>query len=134
LRPSPDQIEVALFGHGYGECVLVHLGADHWIVVESCIDSHSGEPAALSYLRGLGVEPAQAVKLIVATHWHDDHVRGLSRVLDACHEASLCCASALGHKEFLAAVLLYEQRNLVAGGSGVREIAEVWRILERRDG
>jgi hypothetical protein len=33
-RPADDQIEVSLFGPGYGECCLIHIGNGKWIVVE----------------------------------------------------------------------------------------------------
>ncbi|HAS16681.1 MAG: hypothetical protein A2035_06355 [Nitrospirae bacterium GWA2_42_11] len=78
LPPKSDQIEVTLIGPGYGETILIHLGNNKWVVVDSCIDSRTSEPAALSYLQSIGINPETSVVLIIATHWHDDHVRGSS--------------------------------------------------------
>ncbi len=50
--PSPDQIEVCIFGPNYGECVLIHLGSANWIVIDSCI--YEAEPVLVAYFRALG--------------------------------------------------------------------------------
>ena len=132
--PEADQIEISLFGPGFGECCLAHLGSGHWIAVDSCIHSDSGEPAALYYLQQIGVNPADGIRLIIATHWHDDHIRGIARVFAACPDANFCGASALTRAEFLATVLPYEQRSTVASGPGVREIFDVFEVLKRPNG
>jgi hypothetical protein len=59
--PQYDEIEVSVFGSGYGESVLVHLGQHEWMVVDSCVDMPSGQPAPIQYLRGLGINPAETV-------------------------------------------------------------------------
>ena len=69
LAPEENEIEISLFGPGYGECVVVHLGSDHWVVVDSCIDVESRRPVAVEYLEILGRDPAGAVKCVVASHW-----------------------------------------------------------------
>lgn len=75
--PAPDQIEISVFGPGFGECVLVHLGEGHWIIVDSCMNRTVRKPAALAYFDEIGIDPAAAVEAVVATHWHDDHVSGI---------------------------------------------------------
>jgi beta-lactamase superfamily II metal-dependent hydrolase len=132
LSPNPDQIEIILFGPGYGECVIVHLGNNHWIVIDSCIDSETQQPAALSYFNQIGIQPEDAVRLIIATHWHDDHIRGLSRVLTKCKKSRFCCSAALTHEEFLATVLNYETRSSITLTSGLKEIFEIYKELEKR--
>lgn len=132
MQPAHDQLEVTLIGPGYGECCVVHLGSNHWITIDSCIDSHSRQPAALSYLDSIGVDASEAVRLIVATHWHDDHIRGIGKVLGCCSNSRFCCSAALTRKEFIATVCQYGGKNPIAGGPGVREISEVLHILEKR--
>lgn len=130
--PDPDEIELTLFGPGYGESIVLHTGGGAWVIVDSCIDE-AGKPAALAYLEGIGLDPARAVRLIVASHWHDDHVRGMARLAEACGQAEFCCAAALRSEEFLAAVDALERRHRTFARSGVREIHGVFsRIAERK--
>lgn len=133
MSPKADQLEVTLFGPGYGECILVHLGNGHWIIVDSCLDSSTFQPAAISYLEDIGIDPARAVKLVIATHWHDDHIGGMSKLVSFCSGAKFCCSSALGKEEFLAMVRAYDKRHMIVSGPGVREVNEVFEILRERD-
>lgn len=130
--PAPHQVEVTLFGPGYGESSVIHLGSGNWIVIDSCIDSETRAPAALSYLQSIGVDPVGAVKLIVATHWHDDHIGGMAELVGVCTNAEFCSSSAYSTTEFLAAVTPFTQRNSVAGGSGVKELMGVLNVLGSR--
>jgi beta-lactamase superfamily II metal-dependent hydrolase len=127
--PASNELEISLFGPGYGESVLVHVGANQWAILDSCRDPGTGFPATLGYLDSLGVDPATSVRVVVATHWHDDHIRGLAETVQRCSDARFVCASALTKREFVAMVTRYEARNEVQGGSGVREIFEVLRYL-----
>ena len=126
--PGHDEIELALFGPGYGESVVMHIGDGEWVVVDSCIDK-DGRPNALTYLENLGLDPAEVVVLVVATHWHDDHIRGMERVVEACDRARFCCSAALGREEFLSIVGALEDRSFSGFGSGVRELHGVFTRL-----
>jgi len=99
--PASHELEVSLFGPGYGECVLVHLGSGEWLIIDSCINQYNGGNPALDYLKSLGIDPNEAVKLIVASHWDDDHVRGLSGILEECREASFVRSLALDNMAFI---------------------------------
>lgn len=129
--PEPDELEVSLFGPGYGEAVVVHVGAGKWIVVDSCIEPYSRQPVALRYLRDLRLDADDAVKLIVATHWHDDHIRGLAAVLQECSSARIAISDALAKDEFLALTALYD-KSPVRGNSGLNEFILVFRTLGER--
>ena len=129
--PARNEFEITLFGPGYGECIVLHVGDGVWIVVDSCIDAQ-GMPAAIPYLRGIGVDPATGVALVVATHWHDDHIRGMARLVAACANARFCCAAALCREEFLAAVGTAEASSASRAGSGFREIRDVLTDLRSR--
>jgi hypothetical protein len=129
--PKPDELEISLFGPGYGESVALHLGGGRWMIVDSCVDAESGRAAVLTYLEQIGVNCATQVALVLATHWHDDHVRGLSEVVQTCEKSRFLCSAALQNGEFLAltqsAVLGAERTT-----SGVREFARVLEILRER--
>lgn len=134
-RPDADEVEFTLLGPGYGESALVHLGSDTWIVVDSFVQrgGEGNDPAAIRYLESIGVNPGETVELIVATHWHDDHIGGIADLIERCPRATFCCSAALSQKEFLAAVGALGAREVSVIGSGVREIYEVFS-MSRRDG
>lgn len=131
--PAPDEFEISLFGPGYGESVVAHLGAGQWIVVDSCVDSATKEIAPLAYLDSLGLDPASAVRLVVASHWHDDHIRGLSTVVRRCANARFVSAVALNRREFTSMVVKYEARNKIAAGTGVGEMFEILQLLNETE-
>ena len=85
-KPEYDEFELSLFGPGVGECIVIHLGAGEWIIVDSCKGER--DPAAIEYLKSLKVSLEHEVKLVVATHWHNDHIRGLDTILSKCPVAS----------------------------------------------
>jgi hypothetical protein len=93
---------VSLFGNGDGECIVMHLGDERWLVVDSFRDE-SGTPVALAYLDALRVS-RRAIRLVAATHYHSDHVAGLSDVLAASPRARLITSSAIGDRRFLEAI------------------------------
>jgi len=131
--PASDQIEIAVLGPGFGECIIVHLGAGNWIVVDSCIDSATGEPAALSYLTERRVSFDKVIR-VIATHWHDDHIRGMARQLRAFTKARFCTSPALTRNEFVASILKYNSRHAIVAGSGATEMCEVLEVLRSRAG
>lgn len=131
-NPAKDEIDVVVIGPGFGECILIHIGAGEWIVIDSCVDSSSERPAAIVYLEKIGVDPSQAVKLVCASHWHDDHVGAMAELVGACTAADFACSAALSRSEFveLASVL---NRNLsLIQPAGPTEIYNVLNILEQR--
>ncbi|MGQ0465469.1 MAG: MBL fold metallo-hydrolase [Sporichthyaceae bacterium] len=103
--PSADVVEISVFGPGYGECVVVHLGDGEWLVVDSCTFGRGGAPAALTYLDEIGVDVPTQVVLVVATHWHDDHVRGLRSVVEEAPQAQVWMSAAIGFAELMALTL-----------------------------
>ena len=122
--PRKGEIELTLLGPGYGESIVLHVGGGVWVLVDSCVDT-DGTPRALRYLESIGVDPAEAVVLIVATHWHDDHIRGIANLAEICHQATFCCASVFCQKEFLAAAHALEGHHFSVAGSGLRELHNV---------
>lgn len=110
----------------------MHLGNGRWAVVDSCEDEN-GHPLALRYLEALGVDPARSVILIVTTHWHDDHIRGMGQLVQTCEAANFSCASVLTSEEFMQTVRALDDRHDSGRvRSGLRELHTVLVTLRRR--
>lgn len=122
--PAVDEIEVTLLGPGRGEGIVVHYGDGSWMVVDSCI-KRDGRPAALAYLDSIGVSP-DAVTHLVATHWHDDHIRGFGELVRNCPGSAVVISAALECDEFFM-LAASEGAGMISGSSGVRELAHVLR-------
>jgi hypothetical protein len=132
--PLGDTLEVSLFGTGNGEALAIHLGKGKWMLIDSCVSPSNDLPLSLAYLYSLGVNPASDVTLIVATHWHDDHVRGLSTLVEHCTSAELVFSQALEFDEFQKIFGLYldEHINFEREKSGVVQMGNCLRLLLER--
>ena len=102
--PAADVLEVSIFGPGKGESVVVHLGSNTWMVVDSCLERRTAGrpkvPSPLAYLMRMGVDVGSCVKLVVATHAHDDHFAGIAELYRNCHSADFVCSTAMSKEEF----------------------------------
>jgi len=119
--PECDQIEVSIFGPGRGESCVVHLGAGEWIVVDSCVSRAQAENPVLGYLERIGVDVAKAVKLLVATHAHDDHIAGIAEIFRAARSAFFVMPVAMTPEEFAGVVV---SDRLASSGLRRRAYAE----------
>ena len=129
-RPEPGTVEVNLFGPGYGESIAIHLGDNRWMIVDSCARGDA-EPAALLYLRRLGCD-LRDVKYLVATHWHDDHIRGFSTLIEQCPDADVFLSQALNVKPLLVRVMARTSRDLPSLSEMNRTIHTLIRRAARR--
>lgn len=57
---------------------------DRWVAIDSMLAG--GEAVALRYLRHRGVDPSH-IEIILATHWHSDHILGLDQLVTAAPNA-----------------------------------------------
>lgn len=131
--PDASVFEVSVFGPGKGESIVLHLGNDDWIVVDSCLNPDTGEPVALEYLESLGKDPAEVVRCIVATHGHDDHIGGMAKIVSSCPNAEFWCSDAHSRAEFRALIRM-EAETPEIPMSVFEEFREVFDILELRAG
>jgi hypothetical protein len=132
--PAPTQIELCLFGPNYGECVVIHLGNGHWVVVDSCLHGPAAdkEPICLAYFRSLGLDPANSIRAIIVTHWHDDHCRGISQVFRAAPAADILIPAAFTRPEFLRLSERVKENKLPIAGSKLREFSAVIEEISER--
>lgn len=132
VAPGSRELEVSVFGPGFGECILLHLGGGNWAVIDSCLDATTKQPAALQYLSSLGANPATSIQLVVATHWHDDHVDGISRVFETATSAIFACTSAVKEPDFKEVLAAWTGTRFLPGGSGVDELHSIMAELKNR--
>jgi hypothetical protein len=125
---------VSVFGRGVGECIVVHLGTGDWAIVDSFRPfGPRDDPIALKYLHSLGVDAEASVKLIVATHWDDDHHKGLSKLVADCPNARVVWSAALEKRRFFDWAERHQQRTRSGPySSGVREFCRVSDLLDQR--
>ena len=134
--PDADQFEITLIGTGggYGETIIIHIGRNQWVIVDSCKDPNTGIVLALDYLNAIGVKLKTQVKLVVCTHWDDDHIRGLGSVLRDCENAKFCISSVSDRKKFLQLVSLdFEKLDKVGSVTSSKELMECLNLVELRD-
>lgn len=129
-HPKDDELEITVLGGGFGESVVVHLGDREWLVVDSFMDGDL--PAAERYLRSIHAD-LDGVRLVVATHWDNDHVEGMAALLRACPRATLGFPTALGEGE-IGAYIRSKQHPLTAnvGGPRAREIKAAFEEADKR--
>jgi hypothetical protein len=119
-------------GGGYGESIIVHLGNGDWIVIDSCLDPNSRECLPLNFLKERKIE-LTSIKLIICTHWHDDHIGGLSKLLENCTEAKFSLARVNDLRKFLNFVSLdFEMEKSVASNSSTVEFNRCLEIAQKR--
>lgn len=99
--PADGTAEVSVFGRACGESAVVHLGDGDWAIVDSFRSPVTAEPVALDYLHALGVDVATRVRVVLATHWHWDHIDGIAAIVKACPAAAVFVSGALHLTELL---------------------------------
>ena len=129
-HPKPEQIEVSIFGRGNGESILVHLGDRNWIVVDSLMSGEKSVP--LIYFDHIGVKVDKEVKLVLASHWHDDHIKGLADVVDVAASASCSFPAAFLQDKFLKFASYFAPVPLSRATSGVKEMGRILEAMEAR--
>ena len=128
--PSRDEIEISIFGPGIGESIVIHVGNNEWLIVDSCIDRTTRNPIAIKYLKDLNVNISSSVKLFIVTHWHDDHIRGASAILGECEGALFVCSGAISPGEFIQFCL--SGKDALMESSGLDEFNEILEVLSSR--
>lgn len=102
------------------------------MIVDSTLNPETREPASLDYLAQLGVSAVESVKLVVVSHWDDDHIGGIGRVVEQCSQAVVACSQALNRKDIFEFVFEQEAAG-GALGSGLDELRTILRICHSRD-
>ena len=124
------EIHVGGQGGGYGECSVIHLGYNNWIVIDSCINRETKAPLPLEILSQREVD-LENVKLILCTHWHKDHISGLSTVLDNSPNAKFSFARAKDKDKFAAFIEFDYQNKVEFGNSSTKEFRDCLKSIKK---
>lgn len=132
MAPEVGEIEVSIFGPGRGEGIAVHLGNGQWITVDSCVNQRTTRNPLIDYLEEIGVDPAEAVRLVIATHAHDDHTAGIGDLFVAAKGASFVPSSAIASPQFFASIAADEDFEKQLNQSVRSEFRAVFAELDTR--
>jgi len=133
-KPTQSEVEITLIGTGggYGESIILKVGIDSWIIIDSCINPFSNEPLSIEYLSQIGVDTTKVI-LIVCTHWHNDHIKGLAKVLSLCPNAEFCFSAVHDLNKFLLLCELDNTKKLKGGSiSSTNEFSDCLAVINNR--
>ena len=74
-----DIFQIVLFGKGYGESILIHIGNDNYILIDSFKNPQTNAPIAIDYLLNVGLNE-NAIVGIICSHWDNDHIQGIASI------------------------------------------------------
>lgn len=124
--------ETVIFGKGNGESILVHLNNNEWLITDSCLNNDN-KPAALDYLCKNGINPATAVKIIVISHFHDDHIAGILETIRTCANAKVYISAALTKEEFVKYIFEFNTPEVSNKAREFSELFAYFRSSNRKD-
>lgn len=133
--PKDFEVEVTLIGTGggYGESIILKIGIDSWIIVDSCINpSEKNDSLAIQYLKNLEIDLSKVV-LIICTHWHNDHIKGLAKTLLSCPNAEFCFSSVNDIQKFLLLCELDWRKTSKGSIGSTTEFADCLKIVSDRN-
>lgn len=121
-----DNIEIVVFGKGVGECIVVKTATNKVIVVDSFINDETGNPIALDYLEKVGIK-SDAIKCLVLTHFHDDHIKGAYNIIQKSPNAKLVVNPFIGHINFLRAI---SEKRVSSNGDSLSGVGEICSLMK----
>jgi len=129
-KPAKNELEVTLIGAGSnaGESIVVHLADNKWMIIDSC--KSDGEVLPLYYLQKKEINLGDVI-FVMCTHWHSDHVRGLSNVISACPNAKLILPAFFTQKKAYEVLFASSVTNQ---SPVAKELHACLNILKEREG
>lgn len=105
------------------------------MIVDSCTAAQTRTPVALEYLESIGVS-VESVKVVVITHFHDDHIRGMSNIIERCVNARVCISGALTEQESIAFAMAHSSNDAFSdlAKPSTHELAKVLKMIDTHGG
>jgi len=151
--PAKEQLEITVFGPGFGESVVLHVPGIGWGVIDCCELTIEGRHVVppLDYLTNLLCAPYPKLAFVILTHPHKDHYSGMDDLLTKYPGGTerVCLYTGRGTRELR--MYLIQQRigyrydlpgllnvftaidNAVRKGASARKLSEMTTVVERRD-
>ena len=105
-RPKEDELEVSIFGSGYGESIVLHIPHVGWGIIDSCVQKFENKPIVppLEYLLKILYPQYPKLAFIILTHPHEDHCKGIDSIIKRYPGGieRVCRYDGFGLKEFRA--------------------------------
>lgn len=95
-------------------------------MIDSLLDDR-GRSAPLAYLQDLKVDVANSLLGVIVTHWHGDHIGGISQLLDAAPNARIVLPLTFGDENFTK----FANTCLGVENIDIRPLREIVRVAER---
>jgi hypothetical protein len=71
--------------------------------------------------------------MLVVSHWHDDHIKGVSKICKSCENARFALSSAMHQRDFFRFVNVVNKRPVYSyAGKSTDEIMQILNTLEKR--
>ncbi|MEZ8055963.1 MULTISPECIES: MBL fold metallo-hydrolase [Vibrio] len=121
------KLKVVVFGRGTGESILVELEENKWMVVDCFNNPKTKEPAPISYLKSIGLNPADVICKVVITHFHQDHVSGMYNLIRSISsDAKIYLSQAMTVDE---AKTYYSEIDILNNDETLSGISEFCKII-----
>ncbi|EIS4856863.1 MBL fold metallo-hydrolase [Vibrio parahaemolyticus] len=122
-----EELKTVTLGRGTGECILVELEENNWMVIDCFNEPSSGRPAPIVYLEHIGLSAKDVIKKVVITHFHTDHVMGMHKLIQEIDSsASIYMSLAMTHDE---AKKYYSEMNILNNDEKLSGVAEFCKII-----
>ncbi|HZX13773.1 MAG TPA: MBL fold metallo-hydrolase [Thermodesulfobacteriota bacterium] len=127
--PADDQIEITVFGPGYGESIVVYIPGLGWGVIDSCRYEFKNTTyiLPLEYLKAYNVT---SLCFVILTHPHADHYRGMGEILRHFDSSikRICRYSGKGIREFKTYLTELESQKGDRQGD-IRELMKLFKLM-----
>ena len=125
------EINVLGTGGGYGESIILTINYEDYIIVDSCYNPSTKEILPIEFLKSFAIS-FDKVKLVICTHWHDDHITGLSNILELCVNSKFSFAKVNDVEKFIRLVSIDYQKHTTGSNSSTIEFNKCLDICDKR--
>ncbi|MDE7328490.1 MAG: MBL fold metallo-hydrolase [Clostridia bacterium] len=127
INANDDDIEISVFGRGFGECIVLCCGNKEYVVIDSFVNPQTKKPIAIDYLNALGIS-TKSIKKVILTHWHSDHISGAVDILNvAAPDVQLVVSPIISEKRFMEYISLGKESCV----SSTSEFVKIYEYIEK---